>query len=218
MGAVKIPESEYLAIVKRVMAYKETLQSIADDYGVTRERIRQIAAEVGVTRTVLREAKLDAACRAAAEDIIRYREMWMPVVWSSQPVTNREFDEWVKNHPELNERWEKAKRNPMWRVCNQDGRICVVCKVWKPWDEFYNDKGGVNGHSQKCIECAKREVKHYYDLRDVQGPTVTEKRCPGCRLVKPADEFWLSSHNTTGLQSYCKDCHREFARRAAMKK
>lgn len=37
-------------------------------------------------------------------------------------------------------------------------------------------------------------------------PTVTEKKCPRCETVKPADAFTRAKRTATGLASYCKVC------------
>jgi Recombination endonuclease VII len=37
--------------------------------------------------------------------------------------------------------------------------------------------------------------------------------CPRCRKTKPRSEFWLSSTNSSGLQSHCKPCQRTRVRK-----
>jgi 5-methylcytosine-specific restriction endonuclease McrA len=38
--------------------------------------------------------------------------------------------------------------------------------------------------------------------------TVSEKRCSGCKEVRPVAEFWKRSKGGDGFQNYCKDCCR----------
>lgn len=36
-----------------------------------------------------------------------------------------------------------------------------------------------------------------------------EKKCPGCKQVKPSSDFYKAAKNKDGLQSYCKICKKE---------
>lgn len=38
---------------------------------------------------------------------------------------------------------------------------------------------------------------------------VTEKECNRCKRIKPSDQFWTNKRNKTGLDSWCKECHKE---------
>src|SRR2546421_6650138 len=46
-------------------------------------------------------------------------------------------------------------------------------------------------------------------------PTEPTKRCPNCRLVKPATEFPRNRATRDGLATYCKPCHNQQMREIA---
>lgn len=210
---VKIPLSEHAKIVERVKT--ETLTSVGKDYGVTRERIRQIATEGGVVRREIVKEQKDALCLQYAEEVLYYREAWLSVHWKDLPIHGMEFVRWLSqhgaDHPEIEDRWIVARHNyaSHGMVC-LEGRVCIHCGIWMEWDYFYASKGEANDHTRGCKECTKAIVMHYYHLKDVPEPTVTERRCPKCGETKPASEFFKSTHLTDGLQTYCKSCHMSF--------
>jgi len=209
-GKQPIPTEEHARIAERSIT--ETLQVIANDYGVSRERIRQIATLEGVNKTEIARQRADDLCAQYAEEIIYYREAWQPVKWREQEITKERWHDWIAvNDQELEDRWNAAKDNPRSRgiVC-PDGRVCAVCRVWDVWDGFYLTKGGINGRANVCKECAKERVTYYHHLRNVEVPTVTEKECPRCEQVLPASAFSRSRRNNSGLQTYCNKCHNSF--------
>lgn len=212
---MKVPYADYTEIAER--ARTETLTAIGDDYGVTRERIRQIVEKQGGESKHARSRRLrDERCLQHAEEVLYYREAWMPVHWPQLGLTYAYFVSWLNrngvDHPDIKDRWIVARNNyssHSGKVCIK-GRVCLYCNVWKPWDEFYKSKNGANGHGHGCNICNREQVTHYTNLRYVSEPTVTEKPCPKCGETKPASHFTKSTSNTTGLQTYCKPCHASF--------
>ena len=208
----KVDKDKHAVIVARVMR-GDKLSTIGDDYGVSRERIRQIAADGGVTARSVRRAALNERIQDAALQIIEDRESWIPARFSKRDFTRKQFEVFLIDHnSSLYDRWYYAELLPSSStgVANPNGRKCVTCHLRKPWSEFYSSKHGINDKSQRCIPCTKTMADHFRRLRDVQEPTVDEKRCTHCSKVKDADKFSRSTTSVSGLQSWCKDCQRDF--------
>lgn len=46
-------------------------------------------------------------------------------------------------------------------MITEDGRICTVCQVWKPWESFYlENRGRPGGRTSDCKDC--RRDKHIF--------------------------------------------------------
>lgn len=208
----KIQPGDHEDITWRIIC-GETLQQVANDYDVTRERIRQIVVLFGIYPKELRYAQTQMKVRKYAEEIIYHMESWHPIHWRSYGISRSAMERHLKldDYPEYSDLWYRyvlAGNNPYSKNACPDGRVCNRCKVWHPWEDYYADKNGVNGKGLSCKECNKRIVKVYHDARHVPKPTVKHKQCPNCKVVKPASSFWRSTHNNSGLQTYCKRCQR----------
>jgi len=204
----KIDKKQHAVIAMRI-ANGETLQAVATDLGVTRERVRQIARDADVHPRRMHTEARNALIESQAEKLITDREWWIPSRFSERGYTKKQFLEWLtENRPDLLDRFERAQKLPLSPSGSADpsGRLCLMCKKRKPWDEFYKDHNAINGHSQKCIPCAREEVEKYRKLRHVPEPTVTEKQCSKCGHVKNARLFSRLTTATSGLQSRCKEC------------
>lgn len=46
-----------------------------------------------------------------------------------------------------------------------DSRICTVCKVEKPYNNFYKSKKGKDGYSEQCKVCRLAKGREYYKKR-----------------------------------------------------
>jgi len=211
----KVPFDDYDDITER--AKSETLTAIAEDYGVTRERIRQIVKlQGGESKYAARRRKRSELCLERAEEILYYREAWLAIRWKSLGLLKPYFIKWLSVHgddyPDYVDRWVAARdnyRSSSGKIC-VDGRVCAYCYIWKPWDEFYKHKDGANEHSNGCIECSLASVKHYLSLKNVQVPTVTEKVCPLCGVLKSRSAYSRATQRSDGLQTYCTPCQRTF--------
>lgn len=47
-------------------------------------------------------------------------------------------------------------------VIDDDGRHCLECGIWKPWDRFYAYRDGTNGKRPRCIECSREVGRRDY--------------------------------------------------------
>jgi HNH endonuclease len=61
-----------------------------------------------------------------------------------------------------------------------------------------------NGLKSQCRSCANAS-------RPASITLPTEKQCSVCKETKPANEFYGTDRNPSGLYSRCKDCHNQRA-------
>lgn len=194
----------------------ETMQSVANAYGVSRERIRQIALLEGVTGASVRERRRNDQIEASISDIIERREQWIPARFSKRPFTQVEFETHLRSlDPKLYQRWLLADSRPISRSGRADptGQICVMCNVHKPWDEFYSDRSRPHNKAVRCVECSKRHADEIRRARHVTEPTVTRKICLRCGKTRAASKFSKSLTSPSGLQQYCKQCQSDYEKR-----
>lgn len=207
-------------LVDRVLG-GESMQSVALDLGMSRERVRQIALEFGVTGTSVRAFKKKRQIEADAAEIITLRKRWVPPRFSKRPYTQAEFEAHLKmSDPGLYAEWIEAEQLPLSKSGHADpnGQRCSDCHQWQGWDRFYSDKSRRYGKSSRCVDCARKNADETRRKRNVIEATVARKRCRRCDRRLSASRFSRSTTSTTGLQQYCKDCAREYerARRASL--
>ncbi len=215
---IKVSKEEHEAIAAKVMK-GNTLQSVGDEYGVTRERIRQIALSLGVSARGAKRLQRQRMIKEHSEVIISARENWEPARFSDYPFTRIQFEKVLAEiDADLYDRWCSAALNPisLKGIADPRGRVCAMCKERKPWSQFYADKDGINGKAQRCIPCAREQVEHYRLLRHVPEPTVEHKICTRCRIDKAAGEYSRSTSHFTGLQPWCNACHVRYTRKRRM--
>ena len=206
----KIDKKQHAIIAQRI-SNGETLQSVATDLGVSRERIRQIARDADVHPRKMNTDARNKLIEDQAEQIVADREWWIPARFGERGFRKKQFLEWLgDNRPDLLDRWTRAQDLPLSTsgAANPESRLCLACYERKPWDEFYLDSGAINGHAQKCKTCARIEVERYRKMRHNPVPTVNEKRCSNCGITKDAEDFSRLITANSGLQSQCKDCQR----------
>lgn len=205
-----IPIEAHASIAQRVLA-GETYQSISEDYDVTRERIRQVALEHGVVS--IRKERYDPKILAVVDEVIFRRLQYRPIATIFEeldlPFHHQFFERRLKElDGTLYAEWMLAKESPYSHTGRKtpDGQVCIHCREYCAWDDFYADHTHRGGKGDRCKECAKRIVKEYTDKRHVPEPTVTKKNCPGCDTIQPADNFYRATHQNSGLQTYCIPC------------
>ena len=82
---------------------------------------------------------------------------------------------------------------------------CGHCAVVKSADQFHVHKRHKTGLASWCKACTSENNREINRNRDF-CVTVSEKRCPRCKTVKPADQFKRNRMSKTGLSSWCKIC------------
>lgn len=96
-------------------------------------------------------------------------------------------------------------------------RVCTRCGETRPIFEFKLSQSTRNGKTRRprrrvCRLCSNiRNAGRRRQLTRTRQPLpVTEKRCSGCRLTLPASGFTVARREPDGLQTYCKQCRREY--------
>ncbi|KAG5179211.1 hypothetical protein JKP88DRAFT_247628 [Tribonema minus] len=89
--------------------------------------------------------------------------------------------------------------------------VCSICDENKPLEEFYPHANCKYGVDSKCKECKLKADKEYHQFKASlrsQKPerSTTEQECSGCHLVKPVEEFYVSSALKFGYVLRCKVC------------
>lgn len=83
------------------------------------------------------------------------------------------------------------------------GRVCSLCKTWKPADSFSKHAGRPDGLYSWCKECANARHR---SLKFEPDPAMTEKLCASCREIKAVGEFYPWKWAKDGYSSSCKAC------------
>lgn len=90
---------------------------------------------------------------------------------------------------------------------------CTRCNEVKTIAEFSGKRGGTDS---RCKTCASEVAKNYRDglkqrleYHESIEWQFTLKRCPECDIEKPHLLFPRSRSNKSGVQTYCRDCHKK---------
>jgi len=84
-------------------------------------------------------------------------------------------------------------------------KTCHRCKVNKDLKEYFNDKYTIDGKAPSCKTCVYKRR-----LEPKKVVPVGHKRCNGCMLAKPYNEFYADKANKTdGRYSHCIKCKDE---------
>jgi hypothetical protein len=104
-------------------------------------------------------------------------------------------------------------------------RRCRDCGEWKPLEDFQIVSRRELGRGSYCKPCFNERSKRSYAMRVAarEGRAVKRRRqdppghkfCPACQTVKPHDDFVKTRARTSGLHSYCKECHTRRARQTS---
>ena len=92
-------------------------------------------------------------------------------------------------------------------------KVCRICHEVKSLADYHRNKVNADGHNSMCKTCAAEYDKDKRRRRQrVHEPTLTEKECPHCKKVKPAEGFYRYSLSQDGLYNICKLCHADQAK------
>ncbi|MEV5749276.1 endonuclease VII domain-containing protein [Actinoallomurus sp. NPDC052308] len=94
-------------------------------------------------------------------------------------------------------------------------KLCPDCGLEKPASEFRRNVKRPDGLGFYCRDCvSRREKEAYRKRRERQGKAVRErveapeghKWCPGCKRVRPLNEWGRNKRSRDGYNSYCREC------------
>ena len=80
-------------------------------------------------------------------------------------------------------------------------KICPSCKIEKPENEFYKNKGRKDGLSTFCKVC----IADKYGKREHHVVPKT-KICAKCKKIKSIHDFYIKSSQKDGHTARCKEC------------
>lgn len=84
-------------------------------------------------------------------------------------------------------------------------KICSICKISKNLDEFHKLKHGKLGRHSNCKTCRSKYNKNLKYEKPINGFL----KCQQCHKIKDINSFYRNRYISTGVQSYCIDCHKE---------
>lgn len=102
-------------------------------------------------------------------------------------------------------------------------KICSLCRVEKPLDEFYNYKGGRFGKTSQCKLCHNASLERSHARKAGLLPPLEPKTratkplyesggdytCIRCNETKPFSAFRRTKiYSRLTIGSYCRDCHK----------
>lgn len=93
-----------------------------------------------------------------------------------------------------------------------DSKFCTKCKTTKSKDSFSVVLSRKDGLASLCKECQKANSEKYRiklrarDIDSIELPNT--KVCPDCSKELASKNFGRSIHNVDGLNTYCKECHK----------
>jgi len=82
-------------------------------------------------------------------------------------------------------------------------KICSMCKIEKPFDEFWKTKGNKDGLQSRCIDC-KREEKKIYNQENSEEIAACKRMYRYKITNKQYNQLLLDQNNS------CKTCKIEF--------
>lgn len=89
-------------------------------------------------------------------------------------------------------------------------KVCKICGIEKPLEQFHKQPGGKLGVASKCAIC---DNAHRRDLeRNPPIPHVSpegQKFCNKCKIDKPLDAFGKDRTKKDGLSTLCFDCRHQ---------
>ena len=90
-------------------------------------------------------------------------------------------------------------------MTHQHMKQCTKCQITKRLDDFHDLKTGKMGKHSNCKECRSVYRKNLRYTKPIAG----KMKCEQCSQIKLVSEFYADKSKSTGLQSYCIQCHKE---------
>jgi hypothetical protein len=95
---------------------------------------------------------------------------------------------------------------------SDDGRVCLTCGEWKPWERFSADPRRTRGKASNCIDCAYwRTIKTLYGISRTEWEWLRDAQHGVCALCAEPGAKRLAidhDHACCGRERACKKCIR----------
>ena len=86
-------------------------------------------------------------------------------------------------------------------------KTCSMCGDRKLLDEFIKDKKQVDGLRGSCKSCSSiTRQKSKEKKQEIFAPTISEKKCKKCCIVKNVQQFPIQITTKDGYSPLCRDC------------
>ncbi len=123
------------------------------------------------------------------------------------------IDKLVKVFNELDrfpeEAIEETKKREVKNPDLLDHKVCSMCQIDQPLENFHFAKEHVDGHENTCKECvAERQEKFIKEKRETTE-IPTEKACTQCEKILPLDSFYVDNQKFDRRGTKCKKCVKE---------
>lgn len=86
----------------------------------------------------------------------------------------------------------------------QDVKICNVCKIEKPLEDFKKAIENKDGRTRKCKQCFKDKL---YTEEVIYKPEEGYKKCSYCKIEKLEEAFYFRNKQKGTKQPMCKKCN-----------
>lgn len=84
---------------------------------------------------------------------------------------------------------------------------CIKCNELKRLDYFPKRKDSLNGYRNECKECRSEYFKNYRKNPPEKEIFIKgERRCSGCKITKPLNNFHKGKRTPDGHKAQCKEC------------
>lgn len=102
-----------------------------------------------------------------------------------------------------------AARHARARI-STEGRMCLVCKTWQPWDNFTRSSKHSTGRATSCRGCGRRRALMLRYGIDEVALNLLRGLQPGCHLCQSVGARLVidHDHNCCGYDRGCRDCIR----------
>lgn len=113
----------------------------------------------------------------------------------------------------------QADGKPVRQPADPEGRICLGCHEWLPWDSYGPHSTGLNGRAPRCKTCDNARANQKRRALGVPESLKLRKdadgrECTICGVFKPWSDYYTDSSVPSGHGHRCIPCarqrHREY--------
>jgi len=182
------------------------------EWGVSRERVRQFRVRFGLPSVKDFDHELFGKVIAACENS---NGVLNEGLFTHIPNFGiRTLQKWMSEDQDISRRVNQALQSAYQKKYHPKTKMCNDCEIVKPVSEFYKSKFGRDRLMIKCKDCDIKQVKYYYNKRNVLNVTVEQKLCTMYKQVGmlPKSFFHKSRKTSSGLQYTCIHYSRAYSK------